>query len=483
VILPGNSPGEEQQQQQQQQCPHQEEQQQRQHHDPVLQLQSLVISYASSALLKQMPAAALTYLDFVTLPTEHPGKVAAAVAQLTGLRSLAMSLHRTNTAPKALRKWKQRSNTLIAAVNANFSRLKTLKLRNWADLGGLQDLPPQLQELHVHFPDSIFLSLTAAYGLSRLTLLTDLSISGLCFGPLAVGSGSTSSSGGSWCQQQQQLFPSSLRRLNLPNCQPTVEPLLGLQDLQHLVMTCTTVPGQQLLQLGKALPRLMEVRLEYECDGMALSAAPGWTALPVKDLLFDDTISTAVLASVGRLSGLTSLRVYDVDATPRQVAAALQQLTALKELFLHAFAMSHKAAVPEPAVGAQGMALLLEVIASRPALSSLVLGVSLGVLHYQQWSEGLGCQLSAATQLQVLHLAYCGLTDSTVMFLTQHLCGLQELALNSNSQVSDEVLPCIASNLVRLTELDVRDTGVTPAGLQHLQGIMSSGRTLLVRSG
>eukprot|EP00775_Hariotina_reticulata_P008268 gene8268-8456_t len=295
-----------------------------------------------------------------------------------------MALHRDKTAPNALRKLRERSNTLAAAIHDGFSRLKTLKLRNWADL--TCGLPSSVQELHLHYPDSILLSLTAAHRLSRLTALTELCVSGLCFGPLGATSGG--SSGASVCQQQ--LFPLSLRRLSLPDCSPSVHPLLGLQHLEHFAMTYSTVPGQQLLQLGKALPRLRELRLEYGSDDMAARAAPGWATLPVKDLLFDETVSAAVMTSIGQQTGLTALRVYDVDATAQQVAAALKQLRSLQELFLHVFDLSRRAALPEPAVGAQSIAALLEVIASLPVLSSLVLGASLGPSYYQQWAEGLG---------------------------------------------------------------------------------------------
>lgn len=177
-----------------------------------------------------------------------------------------------------------------------------------------------------------------------------------------------------------------------------------------------------------------------------------------------------------------------VDATPAVFAAALGALTGLQELKLAYLVFKHEqlhqggyagehtaaervlgpravgsgagamAAAPagpaEAAAGAaaaavhgNGLVVLMQQIASLPALSSLS-------LHSMSLRGGPIAALAGASHLTALQLNECEVCDADVALLAAGLAGLRRLALNWNFEVKSEGLACLTL-LKGLRELHV----------------------------
>jgi hypothetical protein len=128
-----------------------------------------------------------------------------------------------------------------------------------------------------------------------------------------------------------------------------LQPLLVLSQLRKLDMQFRGAPAvtaDELKQLS-SLTGLQELGLSYEgCTaGDAAAAAAAWRVVPLKALKWgSDTVSAAMVKQLGELQGLTQLvlqaagfSVSNMDATPGQLAVALQQLRKLRCLTIKGF--------------------------------------------------------------------------------------------------------------------------------------------------
>jgi hypothetical protein len=151
-----------------------------------------------------------------------------------------------------------------------------------------------------------------------------------------------------------------------------LQPLLALSQLQKLEMQFRGAPAvaaDELKQLS-ALTSLQELGLSYEgcTEGDAAAAAAAWKVVPLKALMWgSDYVSAAMVQQFRELQGLTQLVLQAaglsssrMDATPRQLAVALQQLTQLRCLTVRGYDyIAMQAGVPatgddgmDPAIGA-----------------------------------------------------------------------------------------------------------------------------------
>jgi hypothetical protein len=151
-----------------------------------------------------------------------------------------------------------------------------------------------------------------------------------------------------------------------------LQPLLVLGQLQKLEMQFRGAPAvtaDELKQLS-SLTSLQDLCLSYEgcTQGDAAAAAAAWRILPLKGLIWgSDNVSAAMVQQLGELQGLTQLVLQAaglscsvLDATPGQLAVALQQLRKLRCLTVKGYDyMAMQAGVPaigsdgqDPAIGA-----------------------------------------------------------------------------------------------------------------------------------
>jgi hypothetical protein len=151
-----------------------------------------------------------------------------------------------------------------------------------------------------------------------------------------------------------------------------LQPLLVLSQLQKLEMQFRGAPAvtaDELKQLS-SLTGLQDLCLSYEgcTERDAAAAAAAWRVVPLKALMWgSDNVSAAMVQQLGELKGLTQLVLQAaglsssrMDATPGQLAVALQQLTKLRCLTVKGYDyMALQAGVPatgndglDPAIGA-----------------------------------------------------------------------------------------------------------------------------------
>jgi hypothetical protein len=164
---------------------------------------------------------------------------------------------------------------------------------------------------------------------------------------------------GDSCLQEDDVLPSILQELEWVGCQAScsVQALLALTRLERLHLAFVEAPAAWQLQQLAGLDRLQEVRLRYlrqaRCEA---AAAAAWLSLPLKALVFERTatceVEAGVLEVIGELQGLTSLSLVCCDTSVRaasgvqaqgtlqQLAAAVRQLTNLRNMRMHGWKFS-----------------------------------------------------------------------------------------------------------------------------------------------
>ncbi|KAF6249586.1 hypothetical protein COO60DRAFT_1647860 [Scenedesmus sp. NREL 46B-D3] len=166
----------------------------------------------------------------------------------------------------------------------------------------------------------------------------------------------------------------------------------------------------------------------------------------------------------GSPAGMSEGCAWSVQRVQQQVEARERRQSTAADGDADVAAAANSAVGAAAAAGSQGCckASLTAVIAALPHLNRLSLSL-----------QGLGtsaaAELGAATGLTWLKLRACGIDSAALAGLASELKGLRSLFVEYNREVGDEVLPVLLRELTALTELDVRYTGVSGAGGQHLQ--------------
>jgi hypothetical protein len=152
-----------------------------------------------------------------------------------------------------------------------------------------------------------------------------------------------------------------LQELEWQASSSSVEPLLGLQQLRRVELQCLQqqqLDAKQLQQLS-SLSRLSHVSLAYDqAESITAATAAAWRQLLLRALPLcyssssdkGQGLAAAVIQQLGRLQGLTRLELSTsssssvigknavlLHVSPKQLAAALQPLKALRQLHVEGF--------------------------------------------------------------------------------------------------------------------------------------------------
>lgn len=211
-------------------------------------------------------------------------------------------------------------------------------------------------------------------------------------------------------------------------------------------------------------------------------------------------LTPAIMANVGQCSSPTRLHLFVGgchEATPAQMAAAVQQLSQLQQLSVRSHGLKE---LPDELpflsfLAGAGVGIFQQQREQQEAennSSSLYAPVFMAALaklprlqKLSVWElPNSGVEgIAAVTQLTGLVLEGCGVTDASLAAIARSLTGLQSLCVKastipdchktcSHRQISDAVLPVIAHSLNQLTQLQLDGTRVTPAGVQCLSALM-----------
>lgn len=448
-----------------------------------LKLQSLKLkcSHATSRILQQLSPQFLTGLDIIWNSTDSEDQqVKRALGELAGLQQLSMETWRQAAAVSGLR-LKSGSLFGLAGEHGGFApyidpmipalapltSLTSLELKSYLlDRSLLEHLPPQLQELNVTLARvRSYLGIyppgaTASLQLAHLTALTRLD----SYERLIV------------CEND--VLPINLKVLAVCDCW-SCQPLLQLQQLQELSMTCSTTPADELLQLNQ-MTALTDMDLRYDTSNSqgqaaAQDASVAWPALHglqalQLDYLDDSTwLTVSVLLRIKQASSLRHLHIAYLNVSQQgadMLPAVLRHLTALTALHLERLTQGGNES-PAP-LGQQAYRGALQVnkvlacsMASLPKLASLCLEELCIV------GPAAAAALAKATQLTSLSISDCRLTDGLVLSVLQGMRTLRALDLSWNRLITDVSGPAIAK-LTQLTGLYLDYTSMELQGLQCL---------------
>lgn len=196
-------------------------------------------------------------------------------------------------------------------------------------------------------------------------------------------------------------LPVSLRQLNIDNCSSKgLASLLRLQSLQALSIRTNvcTVGAPDLAQLSR-LPNLSSLQLGFTASAFSAGAALALTqftalthlslGVPPEGSWVNARVSSkrtwpaapVPFQCISRLTSLSSLSVWCINAAPQELAAAIAPLTALTRLLLHPESAwffveeeGHRRAArsaEDIAEDKRGIAVLVGVLAGLPKLRAL----------------------------------------------------------------------------------------------------------------
>lgn len=266
---------------------------------------------------------------------------------------------------------------------------------------------------------------------------------------------------------EMDVLPPRVEVLDI-KCWDSTSPLLGLTRLRKLVVREAVVPAAQLqLQGLSSLQALSDISLAYAGWYAAQPAAAAWPQLPLLRLavkfersVFGDPpgglldIGRPTAAVMQQLSLAASLTCIQFSATSYQwngetphLAAALKQLTRLRELLLATWLSPSPHTYPHRFSRQQQAASWLEVVQVVWALPQLR---KLG-LQGLPWEDVPALRLCVAPGLTSLHLSGA-VGESALLCLVGSCSNLLELDL-ANAVVSDAMLGLIAQGLPKLQTL------------------------------
>eukprot|EP00775_Hariotina_reticulata_P013260 gene13260-13390_t len=434
-----------------------------------LQLQHVSCSRPTPAGLSMLVEVSRNTLTSLQLNI-HPQQITpgcssvSPLAALTALRSLDITttLNTTHDSGNC------EAAILLQPALPALRHLTHLSLTNAAPLSEhvLQLLPPGLLSLQLDV-SSCRGGPCAPWTLAHLTALLDLS----------DGSGSRAGGIGHMLQDSDTL-PGQLQRLRLQGMK-SVQPLLGLKHLQHLVLhDAASTPYSELLQLSQ-LGGLTGVYLSYNINKVSdldslNNAAQCWALVPLKQLNLRtnlDTcspeavhLSSAAVLQLGRCQHLVDLKLEYISLEGRDLAAALKQLRQLQQLSLHDLRLQTQVAGRTMAGSVGHQADMMEgLVQSLAQLSNLH---QLSLLRLPLGEQAAA--LSDGLRLHHLELEDCHLSSSAVLAIVATHITLQHLSLWGNEMVEDDFLAGIAAGqLSQLSYLNLQYTGVTNTAVKE----------------
>lgn len=323
--------------------------------------------------------------------------------------------------------------------------------------------------------------------------------------------------------QDVDLLPSSLVKLTADDA-ASLQPLLGLKQLQLLTLTSCNLTAHQLQEIASNLRGLQAVQLAHKSPASINAAAGGWQYLPLHTLTLwlvetadGQGLETTSLQQLGRLQSLRFLGVSSLNMTINSshreaLAGALMQLAVTQGQYSTSGQGVSDSRQTEQQQQQQQqypewVLKLPPALASRYGFdlflrSARASATQVGTAHCKSagaaaaaasasWHKAvataeaaagtapsIAADYSAATaraKLAGLSLEHCNLDDSSAAALLQAcicLKGLKQLDLSWNSGVMDAILPVIAQELPGLVYLGLRYCNVSEQGVAELQAAM-----------